>query len=186
VDPDATLQNLRSAIRAWQEAVVAGSTEAAHDAAADAITAANDLDYWLSRGGYLPATWAPQPPAPLDADAAYATYAEAISRFARAVEANIARRIHADFPTAVHADVVGEYREDDYELHLRLVAVRGRMGVLADDTDGELWNALTNEAEPDLGWLAQLEPDDWTGPHQLDLSRPPSIPSPRAPEGDRS
>jgi hypothetical protein len=197
MDPDAALEILRSAIRAWQEAVVAGSADAVHDAAADAITAAKDLDYWLSRGGYLPAAWSPPPPGPSDthtdatyaAEAAHAAYADAASRFARAIQAKVTRRIHADFPTAVYADVVGEYGED-YELRLRLVAVRGPVAVLADDSDGELWDALTNEVDPDLDWLAQLEPDDWTGSQQLDLSHPssppPSLPDRRTPEGDRS
>jgi hypothetical protein len=194
VDSDAALQDLRAAIRAWQEAVVGDSGDAEHDAAADVVNAAKDLDDWLSRGGNPPAAWSHASDQTLDADVAYSTYAAAASRFARAIEQKVARRIWADFPAATSIHTASEYCEDS-DLHIRLVAVNGPTGLLADARSGSgAWNDLTDEVDPDLDWLGQLEPDDWTGRQELDLGRiadpPVSTPDPTPahptePEGER-
>jgi hypothetical protein len=194
VDSDAALQDLRAAIRKWQEAVVSDSADAEHDAAADVVNAAKDLDDWLSRGGNLPAAWSRSSEQTLDADLAYAAYGEAASRFARAIERKVARRIRADFPTATSLYTVSEAC-DDHDLHIRLVAVNGPTGLLADSRSGsDVWDDLTDEVDPDLDWLGQLEPDSWTGHHELDLVRvadpPVSTPDPTPahptqPEGER-
>lgn len=194
MDPDAAIENLRQAIRVWREAVVSGSADAEHETAAEVISTVENLDDWLSRGGHPPGAWAPRAPAPPDADAAYATYAEAASRFARAVEYQAAKRVRSDFPAATSIHLASEYGED-LVLHVRLVAVNGPTGLLADNRNGsEVWDELTGEIEPYLSWLGQLESDDWTGLHQLDLESllgpPMSTPDPAPdhptpPEGER-
>jgi hypothetical protein len=195
MNPDAALHNLREAIRAWQEAVVAGSGDAEHDAAADAVSTAGALDGWLSRGGHLPAAWSPPPDQAVpDPDVAYAAYAEAARRFGRALECKVAARIRVDFPAAMSIHTIGEPCED-HDLHVRLVAVNGPTGLLADSRGGsDTWDELTDEVDPDLDWLGQLEPDDWAGRQELDLVRvagPPVSPPdptpahPTPPEGVR-
>ena len=176
MDSDAALQDLREAIRAWQEAVVSDSADAKHDAAADVVNAAKGLDDWLSRGGNLPGAWSLSSEQTLDADVAYSTYAAAASRFARAIERKVARRIRADFPTAISVYTVSEAC-DDHDLHIRLIAVNGPTGLLADSRSGSAsWD------------------DDWTGRQELDLVRvadpPVSTPDPTPahptqPEGER-
>src|SRR6266545_1310027 len=155
MDPDAAIENLRQAIRVWREAVVSGSADAEHETAAEVISTVENLDDWLSRGGHPPGAWAPRAPAPPDADAAYATYAEAASRFARAVEYQAAKRVRSDFPAATSIHLASEYSED-LVLHVRLVAVNGPTGLLADNRNGsEVWDELTGEIEPYLSWRGQ-------------------------------
>jgi hypothetical protein len=57
MDPDVTLTRLRTAIDAWTKAQRSSSTEAAVEAAHDAIEAMVALDSWLSSGGFLPTVW---------------------------------------------------------------------------------------------------------------------------------
>ena len=54
MDPNETLAGLREALNRYHEA----PDEAAEaEAAEDAAVAAEALDAWLSRGGFLPAAW---------------------------------------------------------------------------------------------------------------------------------
>lgn len=170
MDPDAALHDLRDAIRAWQEAAVAGSADAGQEAAAEFVSTAEALDGWLSRGGHLPAAWSPPPDQAVpDPDVAYAAYAEAARRFGRALACKVATRIRVDFPAATSIHTVSESC-DDHDLHIRLVAVGGPTGLLADSRSGaDAWDELTDEVDPDLDWLGLLEPDDWTGRQELDL-----------------
>jgi hypothetical protein len=63
VDPDAALTNMRDAVRRVN---AAGNAFDGADAGQDLAEAANALDDWLTRGGFLPAAWSHDTDAPPD------------------------------------------------------------------------------------------------------------------------
>lgn len=54
MDPNTTLANLRIALAVWSES---RDADTINDAANNAAEAAQALDEWLSRGGFLPTPW---------------------------------------------------------------------------------------------------------------------------------
>jgi hypothetical protein len=59
MDPNELLDQLRAHIDAWNE-TTENDTADAEDltaAAAEVVIAFNDLDQWLTSGGFLPAEW---------------------------------------------------------------------------------------------------------------------------------
>ena len=61
MDPNAALENMRSAIKAYDAAVNAENGDAEADAAWELSEAARALDEWLSKGGFLPTAWQNRP-----------------------------------------------------------------------------------------------------------------------------
>lgn len=55
MDPNATLDDIRSALTDWQHSEDGSAEET--DAVGVFVDRFRDLDHWLSRGGFLPAEW---------------------------------------------------------------------------------------------------------------------------------
>ena len=57
MDPNAALDNLREAVARYNEAYDNGDPEGCRYAAHDLAEAADALDGWITRGGFLPTGW---------------------------------------------------------------------------------------------------------------------------------
>lgn len=59
MDPNETLGRMREATRRYEQItnLPTFSVADAIDAAADVISASQDLDKWISKGGFLPEAW---------------------------------------------------------------------------------------------------------------------------------
>lgn len=57
MDPNATLDNLRNAIKMLRDEIADGDSSTVADLADDVADAAEALDTWLAQGGVLPTAW---------------------------------------------------------------------------------------------------------------------------------
>jgi hypothetical protein len=57
MDPNETLRQLREAVAAYRTADSHGDAESRADVAETVVSRFEDLDQWLSDGGFLPGAW---------------------------------------------------------------------------------------------------------------------------------
>jgi hypothetical protein len=82
MDPDEALRTLRRAISEYWHAVANDDVPAERDAGHDAVEAAEALDGWLSKGGFLPSGWILADPPPIS-DAEHAEDVRTVARALR-------------------------------------------------------------------------------------------------------